>query len=82
MAAANDNVDAGDRFSVRDREEAIKICAAMALAPSSRRYLSVPSVVSDLICLVLEAIGIQEMPPTAEQWRRAADNLRLGWRPR
>lgn len=81
MAVANDNAEAPDRFSVQNRQAAIRLCEAMAAEPDSRRYLTAPWVVADIMCLVLEAIGLTQMPPTGDQWALAARALAAGWSP-
>lgn len=93
MLVANDNVlvsaPTPSKISLKARQQAIKICEAAAAAsgngPDLACHLAMLQgayeYVAELVCLVLESLPIQAMPPSAEQWQAAADKLSAGWEP-
>jgi hypothetical protein len=76
-------------YALRERHQAIRVCDAMAVdhadanadARASMLLHGASARVADLICLVLESLGLKTMPPTRDQWTAAAQRLRDGWEP-
>jgi hypothetical protein len=76
-------------YTLMERYQAIKVCDAAAVGPgdanidarASMLLHGAPTRVADLICLVLESLGLRAMPPTRDQWSAAAQRLRDGWEP-
>lgn len=87
MRPANDNTIVD--HSLRERQQAIKICEAQITHPigspgaalAADLLLHASPKVADLICLVLVSLELKRMPPTVEQWHAAAGKLRDGWNP-